>query len=170
MSTPTETAQANAEALKAAALKSLEGFQKLAQVNLEHTKAALDASAEQFKALLGAKDVKALTDLATSWVKPGAEAVVGYAKAVQAAATETGTELAAHARAQLDKGTAELVTQLETLAKSAPAGSEGVVTLVKEALAVATTTFDQVSAAGKKLVDAGVATATAAAAQVGKKG
>lgn len=169
MSTPTEIAQQQAEAVRSAVLKSVEGFQKLAAINLEHSRAALDTAAEQWKQLLGAKDIKGVAELAQAWVKPSAEAVVSYAKAVQAATAQTSTELVEQARAQLDKTVSAMVTQLEALMKNAPAGSDGVVSLVKEAITVANTTFDQVSAAGKKLVDAGMASAQAAAASAAPK-
>jgi phasin family protein len=165
--TPTDAAQAQAESVKSVVATSLEAFQKLAALNLETAKGSLGAVAGQLKNLMATRDVKGLTELASGWVKPGAEAVVTYARAVQAATAESSSELAAQVKARLDTTTQQLVTNLESMMKGAPAGSEAMVTLVKEAIAVANSSYEQLNAASKKLVEAGLETLSTVAG--GKK-
>ena len=47
---------------QAIALKTLEGFEKLAELNIQAAKTSIEEGAEQMKALMSAKDPKALTD------------------------------------------------------------------------------------------------------------
>ena len=66
---PEQMMKMQAEALEAsrqAAAKTLEGWQKLAELNLQTARASLEQSSEQINALLAARDTKALTDLVTS--------------------------------------------------------------------------------------------------------
>jgi phasin family protein len=164
--TTEELKQAQSEAMKsmgAAAQTALAGFQKLATLNLESAKASIDTASDQVRALLAAQDVKAVTDLVTSFTKPGAEKFVAYARAVYASTSETSTGLAEAVRAQVEKGNQQLVAQVQELAKNAPGGAEGAVSFVKEAMTVASSTYDQLHAATRRFVDAGAASVSAAA-------
>jgi phasin family protein len=167
-----ELKQAQSEVLKSlntSAQKSLEGFQKLAAVHLENAKASVETAGEQIKALLAAKDVKAVTELVSSFTKPAADKFVAYAKAVYATSSETGTELVELVRAEVEKGNQQLVSNIQELAKNAPAGGEGAVRFVKDSLAAASTTYEQLQAATKRFVDAGVAGLTSAPAAAAEK-
>src|SRR5919109_5541862 len=100
----TKLQAATLEASSNAALKTLEGFQKLADLNLQATKASLEQSTEQIRALLAAKDVKTLTDLVASFAQPTPEKFTSYAKAVYAIASETNADLANMVQQQIAKG------------------------------------------------------------------
>ena len=157
--TTEELVQAQSEALKAistAAQKTLEGFQKLTTLNLQTAKASLETSTEQIKALLAAKDVKNLSELVTSFARPSADKFLAYAKAVYAVSSETSSELLDLVRAQVEKGNHQLLAQIQDLAKNSPAGSEGAVNFVKQALSVANTAYDQLNSATKGFVEASV--------------
>jgi phasin family protein len=54
------------DTLHAVALKSVEGFERMMELQPQATKATMTESDEQVKALLAAKDAKALTDLASA--------------------------------------------------------------------------------------------------------
>jgi hypothetical protein len=47
----------------------------------------------------------------------------------------------------------QLAESVESLARTAPAGSEGVVSLIRQSMAAAQTAYDQVNQAGKKLAE-----------------
>src|SRR5690606_22208206 len=108
------------EASGSTAAKALEGFQKLAALNMQTARAALEQSTEQIEALLTARDAKTLTDLATSMAKLPPEQFAAYARAVYAISSETGTDLAALVQKQMGDGNAKLAAAIESLAKAGP--------------------------------------------------
>jgi phasin family protein len=156
MSTPEQFVQINKaafETFQTIALKSVESFEKLADLNIQATKASIAESAEQWKALLAAKDPKAFADLAAGAAQPASEKVTAYAKHVYDIANETGTEIAKLFEKQFAESNKQFTSAIDSLAKNAPAGSEGVVTLVKNAVSAANTAYDQVNKATKQAVE-----------------
>ena len=158
----TKLQAATLEASSNAALKTLEGFQKLADLNLQATKASLEQSTEQIRALLAAKDVKTLTDLVASFAQPTPEKFTSYAKAVYAIASETNADLANMVQQQIAKGNQQFTAAIEQLAKNAPAGSEGVMSFIKQSLAMANSNYEQLNKATKQFVSMGEANLDAA--------
>ena len=164
------------ESFQALAAKTLEGFEKLAELNLAATKSTMDESAEQLKALLEVKDVKALADFAAGSAQPGADKMTAYAKHVYEITSDTGSEIAKLVEKQFSDVNRQMHSAIESLAKNAPAGSEGVVTFMKSAVAAANTAYDQVNKATKQVVELAEAnmvaagkTAAAGAARTSKK-
>lgn len=137
----------------AAATKTLEGFQKLAALNMETAKSSLEQSAEQIRALLAAKDAKTLTELVTSYTRPSPEKFTAYARAVMAITKEAGSDLSAIVEKQVAESNAQLTAAIEELAKNAPAGSEGMIAFVRQALAAASTAYDQVNSATRQFAE-----------------
>ena len=146
--TPEDLMKLHAETLsasQAAATRALEGFGKLAELNL---KTAGEALAQ------------------TEMAKPSTEALTAWAKEIYQLSSQTGVELSSLAEKQITDGNKQLLAAVELLAKNAPAGSEGVVQVLRTTIATASTTYDQVFKATRQLADqaqAGVAAATKAA-------
>jgi phasin family protein len=141
------------DAFQAVTLKSVEGFEKLAELNIQVVKASLTESGEQAKALLGAKDAKAVTEFFSVGAQPAAEKSAAYAKHVYEIAADTSAEIAKIIEKQFSEGNKQLSAAIEAASKNAPAGSEGIVTFVKSAVSSANTAFDQVNKATKQVVD-----------------
>jgi phasin family protein len=173
--TPEQLAQlqkSTFDTFQAVALKSFEGFEKLAELNLQAVKASVAESNEQLKTVLAVKDVKALSDLAAVNAQPSTEKATAYAKHVYEIANDTGTEIAKLIEKQFAESNKQLSAAIEALTKNAPAGSEGVVTFVKSAVTAANCAFDQVNKATKQVVEiaeANLAAATKTARPAGKK-
>ncbi len=144
-----------ANAAGAAAMKTLEGFRKLADVNLQAARASLEQSAEQINALLAAKDVNTLTTLVTSFAQPSADKFASYARAVYAVTSETNADLAKMVQDQIAKVNAQLAASIEQLAKNAPSGSEGGMAFIRQALSTANASYDQFNEQMKKMVEMG---------------
>lgn len=156
MNTPEQFTQMNTEALEtlqAVATKSFEGFEKLAELNLQTIKSSMTESNEQIKTLLGAKDPKALTELAATAGKPAAEKVAAYSKSFYDIASQTGAEIAKLFEKQIAEGNKQFAASIDAMAKNAPAGSEGVMTFVKSAMSAANTAYEQVNKAGKQVAE-----------------
>ena len=166
--------KAQAEAFKATnsvATTAFEGAKKLLELNVQAAKAASEESNAQLKALLAAKDVKALNELLTNlfadFAKPDGSKAAAYAKSVYEISNATGTEIGSLIEKQVSTSQKQLLDAVDALAKSAPAGSEGVVNVLKQSVVSANSAYEQVNAATKQLlsmVEANLAGATKAAA------
>lgn len=141
------------EAAQALSLKSLEGFEKLAELNIQAAKSSVAESTENFQALMGTKDAKAFADLAVSQAQPAADKMTAYAKHVYDIGNGVGTEFAKVWEKQVAESSKQLNSAIDLLTKNAPAGSEGLVTFVKSAVSAANTAYDQVNKATKQVVE-----------------
>jgi phasin family protein len=153
---PEKLMQMQADALEAsreAAAKTLEGWQKLAQLNLQTARASLEQSSEQINALLAARDTKALTELVTSLARPPQDQFSAYAKAVYSIYRDANQDFTSLLDKQVAASNRQLADSVETLARNAPAGTEGVVTLIRQSMAAAQSAYDQVNQAGRKLTE-----------------
>lgn len=152
--------KAQTEVFKASntvASTAFEGAKKLAELNLQTAKTTMEESAEQVKALMAAKDVKALnemlTELFTQYGKPESSKAAAYAKHVYEISSATGTEVTALIEKQVAATQKQLLASVDTFAKNAPAGSEGLVNVLKQAVVSANTAYEQVNVATKQLVE-----------------
>jgi hypothetical protein len=78
-------------------------------------------------------------------------------------ASGTGTEIARLVEKQLSEGNKQITASIDAMAKTAPAGSEGMVTLLKTAVSAANSAYEQVNKATKQAVEAAEANLVAAA-------
>jgi phasin family protein len=150
------------ESFQAVAAKSFEGLERLAELNLAATRSSMEESAEQMKALLEVKDVKALADFAAGSGQPAAEKMSAYAKHVYEITSDTGSEIAKLIEKQFSDSNRQLHAAIDAMAKNAPAGSEGLVTFMKSAVSAANTAYDQVNKATKQVVEMAEANMVAA--------
>ncbi|HYF57500.1 MAG TPA: phasin family protein [Burkholderiaceae bacterium] len=158
------------ESFQAIAAKSLEGMEKLAELNMAATKSTMEESAVQLRALFEIKDPKQFADLAVGSAQPATDKLTAYAKHVYDITNETGTEVAKLVEKQFADSNRQLHAAIDALAKNAPAGSEGIVTFVKSAVSAANTAYDQVNKATKQVVEmaeANIVAATKTAAATG---
>ena len=165
--TPAQFADANKaafSAFQAFAQKSVEGLEKLTVLNVATVKSAISESSEQFQVLLGAKDPKALADFATAAAQPNAEKVSAYAKSVYAITNDTATELTKLVEKQFADGKAQFTSAVETMSKNAPAGSEGLVSFVQQAMTAANGAIEQATKATKQAAEFAVSNMEKAAA------
>lgn len=166
IATPEQFVQLHKSALdsfQAAALTSVEGFEKLTELNIQAARASIDETTEVIKSLLETKDAKALVELATTGAQPAAEKFAAYAKQAYDIAAATNTEIAKLIEKQVAESNKQLYATIEAMAKNAPAGSEGAVALVKQVVNTANSAFDQVSKATKQVVEIAEANIAAAA-------
>lgn len=156
------------ETLQAVTLKSVEGLEKLTELNLQVVKATVAESNDQTATLFAVKDPKALTALFSTGAQPAAEKAVSYAKHVYEITADTGAEIAKIFEKQVAEGNRQLNAVIDAASKNAPAGTEGIVTFVKSAVSSANTAYDQVNKATKQVVDIAEANFAAAAKKARK--
>jgi len=162
---PEDLLKSRLEATSAAATKTLEGFQKLAALNMQTAKASLEQSSEQINALLNARDAKTLTELVTSFAKLSPEKFAAYANAVYAISQETGGELGSMVEKQIAESNEQLAAAIELLAKNAPTGSKNAVDFITQSMNAARQSYEQMQSAASQF-----AASASAAAQKTRKG
>ncbi len=141
------------ESAQAIALASFAGFEKLTQLNVQAAKASLEEGVNKGVSMLETKDVKSLGDTLSESAQPTGEKFTAYARHVYEIASETGTEISRVVERQFSEGNRQMTAAIEAMAKNAPAGSEGVVTLVKSAVTAANSAYDQVNKASRQVVE-----------------
>ncbi len=141
------------ESAQAIALASFAGFERLTQLNVQAAKASLEEGVNKGVSLLETKDVKSLGETLSESAQPTGEKFSAYARHVYEIASETGTEISRVVERQFSEGNRQMTAAIEAMAKNAPAGSEGVVTLVKSAVTAANSAFDQVNKATRQVVE-----------------
>ena len=143
--------------------KALASVEKIVELNLQATKAALADSASSAQSLLNIKDVQELLALQTSLAQPLVEKAVAYSRSIYEIASQTQEEVSKLVEAQVAEANKTFAAALDKAAKSAPAGSDVAVAAVKSAIAAANSAYDSVTKAAKQvaeIAEANVAAAT----------
>jgi phasin family protein len=160
------------ESLKAMTTISMEGFEKFAALNLQASKATIGEFTNTVETAITAKDPKALAEIATASAQPAADKATAYAKHVYDIAQQTNSEIAGIFEKHLASSNKQLHAAIDTFSKNAPAGSEGVTTFAKSAVAAANSAWDQMNKASKQVADyaeANLASVSAAKAPKARK-
>ena len=134
--------------------KAVEGFEKLAQLNLQASRATLEELAEASRAVLALKDPQELVALQSAALEPTAAKWAGYAGQVYAIVAATGAELRQLAEQRAAEAQQNLVAVVESTLKNVPGGSENAAAIMKTAFAAANAAFDNVQTAVKQVSDA----------------
>lgn len=170
------TQKANVETLLGLTAKAFEGVEKIVELNMSASKAALAETGESAKAMLSVKDAQELLALQSSLMQPLAEKTAAYSRHLYEIATGTTTEFTKAIESQAAEAQQSFTGMLESAAKNAPAGSEAAVAVMKSAVAAASNALESVQKAVKQATDVAEAnftamanTATASAKPAGKK-
>lgn len=170
------TNKANLDTLTGLSTKAFSGFEKLVELNLAAAKAVLTESFNHAQSLLAAKDLQQLLALQTGQVGPVAEKAAAYSRHVYGIAVETSAEFTKAFEDQAAEGQKAFTQAIDSLAKSAPAGTESAVAVLKSALASSQSAIESAQSTAKKalaLAESNVTAVTekalSAAAAVSKK-
>jgi phasin family protein len=145
--------KANIETLFGLTHKAFEGVEKLVELNVQATKAALAESANHTQAVLGVKDAQELLALQAGLVQPLAEKTAAYSRHLYDIASAAGAELGKTFEGQAADAQKKFVGLVDNAAKNAPAGSETAVAVLKSAVAAANNAFESVQKAVKQASD-----------------
>jgi phasin family protein len=151
--------------------KAFEGVEKLVELNLQATKAALAESANNTQALLNVKDAQELLNLQASLVQPLAEKSVAYSRHLYDIASGTGAEFSKAAEATASDAQKKFMAVVDNASKNAPAGSETAVAVMKSAVSAANNAIESVQKAVKQateMAEANFNTVTATAVNATK--
>ncbi len=163
--TPEQFAAANKagiEALLNLANTAFASTERLAALNLNTARAALEESVANTKALMSVSAPQELVTVQASLAQPMLEKAVSYSRSVYEIASETHDELTRVFETQYAEANKTLATILDKAAKTAPAGSDVAVAAVKSAIAAANTAYDNMTKAAKQMAEIAEANVNAA--------
>ncbi len=145
--------KANVETLFGLTTKAFAGVEKLVELNIQASKAALSEASDNSKAALSVKDAQELLALQAGLFQPLAEKTASYSRHLYDIASGAGAEFGAAFEAQAAEGQKKFMSMVDTATKNAPAGSETAVAVMKSAVAAAGNAFDSVQKAVKQASD-----------------
>jgi phasin family protein len=170
------TNKANLDTLTGLSNKAFSGFEKLVELNLAAAKAVLTESFNHAQSLLATKDLQQLLALQTGQVGPVAEKAAAYSRHVYGIAVETSAEFTKAFEDQAAESQKALTQAIDSLVKSAPAGTESAMAVLKSAMASSQSAIESAQSTAKKamaLAESNVTAVTekalSAAASVSKK-
>jgi phasin family protein len=157
--------KASVETLFGLTTKAFEGVEKLVELNLTASKAALAEAADTTQAILGVKDAQELLALQASLFQPLAEKTAAYSRHLYDIASGTGAEFGKAFEAQTAEAQKKFLAVVDNAAKNAPAGSETAVAVFKSAVAAGNNALESVQKAVKQASDVAEANFNAVASQ-----
>ena len=145
--------KANLETLFGLTTKAFEGVEKLVELNVTASKAALAEAQSTAQAALSVKDAQELLTLQASLFQPLAEKTAAYSRHLYDIAQGTGAEFGKAFEAKATEAQQAFVGLVDSASKNAPAGSETAVAVLKSAVAAANNAFESVQKAVKQASD-----------------
>jgi phasin family protein len=163
--------KANIETMFGLTQKAFEGIEKLVELNLQATKAAMAETANSAQAMLSAKDAQELLALQAGLMQPLADKTMAYSRHMYDIASSTSAEFSKTAEEQTTEAQKKIMALVDDAAKNAPAGSEAAVAVMKNAVSAANNAMESVQKAVKQATDmaeTNIKTAATAAASTTK--
>ena len=145
--------KANIETLVGLTSKAFEGVEKIVELNLTASKAALSEMGDHAKAVLSAKDAQELLSLQSGLMQPMAEKTAAYSRHLYDIATGSSAEFGKAIEDQAAEAQKKFMGLVDNAAKNAPAGSETAVAVMKSAVAAANNALESVQKAVKQATE-----------------
>ncbi len=145
--------KANIETLFGLTTKAFEGVEKIVELNLTASRAALSEVGDHAKAVLSIKDAQELLALQSSLFQPLAEKTAAYSRHLYDIASGSTAEFTKAVEGQTAEAQKKFANLVDTAAKNAPAGSETAVAIFKSAVSAANNALESVQKAVKQATD-----------------
>jgi phasin family protein len=145
--------KANVQNLFGLTGKAIESVEKLVDLNVQATKAAVSDAYGNTQAAFAVKDVQELLALQASLLQPMAEKTAAYSRHLYDIASSAGLEIGQAVEAQTAENQKKFMALVDNAAKNAPAGSEAAVALMKSTVAAANNAFESLQKAVKQAAD-----------------
>lgn len=145
--------KAQLSALHEMTSKALSTVEKIAQLNIETSKNALDRHHQHAHSLLSGKDVKTLSKLQHNALHELAEKAAAYNHDLFGIAVGLGNEFGELVEARMAEAQQQFVSAVEATMKNVPQGGEPVMEAVKNALSTANRAMDSVQAVVKQATE-----------------
>ena len=145
--------KANVETLMGLTSKAFEGVEKIVELNMTASKAALSEMGDHAKAVLSAKDAQELLTLQSGLMQPLAEKTAAYSRHLYDIASGSSAEFGKAVEDQATEVQKSFLGLVDSAAKNAPAGSETAVAVMKSAVAAANNALESVQKAVKQATE-----------------
>jgi phasin family protein len=146
--------KATVDSLLSVANTALASAERIAALNLNTARAALEDTVSGVKSVMEAKDPKEALAAQTALAQPAVEKAVAYSRSVYEITAQTQQDLAKMVEAQFGDFQKSVAGMVEMATKSAPAGSEGAVAAIQSAIAAANSAFGNMNTVAKQFADA----------------
>ncbi len=156
--------KSNMETLFGLTNKAFEGVEKIVELNLTASKAALSEASSHAQTMLSVKDAQELMALQSGLLQPLAEKTAAYSRHLYDIATGASAEFTKTVEGQAVEAQHKFSAFVDSAAKNAPAGSESAVAVMKSAVTAAHTALESVQKAVKQATDVAEANFQAVAA------
>jgi phasin family protein len=133
--------------------KAIESIQQVVDLNLNAAKASTEDSAAAARQLLAANDPQEFLSLTVAQAQPAAAKAIAYNLHLAAIAAATQAEIARAAEEQIAETDRKISALVDEVAKSAPAGSENVMAVMKSAIGNASAGYEHFSKTAKQAVE-----------------
>jgi phasin family protein len=133
---------------------ALEGAERLIDLQIKTAKSALSDGFESARVLASVRDVEQLAALKDTLVQPSVEKATAYAKQVYDVATATQADLSKLVEEQVTEFNKQVISALDQIVKTAPAGSEVGIAAMKSTLAAVNSGFDNLTKVAKQFGEA----------------
>ncbi len=160
----------NLDAMMKLSHKAFEGVEKMVDLQLNAARTSLQETAEKFKALMSVKDAQDMVNLNKDMATPNTEQALDYSRRIYDIATQTSSEVQRLVDAQISEANKKLIDALDEFAKTAPAGSEAVIAMMKSSLTAANSAYETANKAARQVVEMAERNMKAAAEATQKKG
>ena len=145
--------KANMETLLGLTAKAFEGVEKIVELNMTASKAAMAEAGDHAKAVLSVKDAHELMALQSSMFQPLAEKTAAYSRHLYEIASSSTAEFTKTVEGQAAEVQKKITGLVDAAAKNAPAGSETAVAMFKSAVSAANNALESVQKAVKQATD-----------------
>lgn len=145
--------KANVETLFGLTTKAFEGVEKLVELNMTASKAALAEAAETTQNMLSVKDAQELLALQAALFQPLAEKSAAYSRHVYDITSAASADFTRQFEGQVADAQKKFLAVVDNAAKNAPAGSETAVAVFKSAVAAGNNALESVQKAVKQAAD-----------------
>ena len=156
--------KSNIETLFGLTSKAFEGVEKIVELNLTASRAALAEANTHTQSMLSVKDAQELLALQSGLFQPLAEKTAAYSRHLYDIATGATAELGKNFEGQAAEAQKKFMGLVESAAKNAPAGSESAVAIMKSSVDAANNALESVQKAVKQATEMAEANFNAVAA------
>lgn len=145
--------KANLEIAMKFAGVALHGAERILDLQLKAAKSALSDSVENAKAIASVKDLQQLAALKESVAQPSIEKATAYAKSVYDVTAATQAELGRLVEEQVSEFNRQVVTSLDRMVKTAPAGSEAGIAAIKSGITAANAAYENMTKIARQFTE-----------------
>jgi phasin family protein len=141
-------------ACSAMTCKTFESMEKLFDLNFNVMKTSLEETSVIMKQVMAARGPQEVFSLMMSLAPPTTEKALYYSRHLANIASTTQLDISRTAETQLMEANRKVNSVMDDMARSAPAGSENMIALMKSAIGTASAGYEQLSKSTKQAAEA----------------